>query len=119
MRHGVNSLKLGWQTAGLGEITGMTPLGSTMFVSTALIRSQYGVSVWEAAGGAEDLLGSGPASSGTSACCTFSDGTNLVWLEGTSSGWHPDLGQFDDVALMASPIAIHKNNLQPRKLRPA
>ncbi len=113
------SLETAWQSPDARVIKQLGGIESMVLLGTSDLASIFEVLAWDPVGGMRSLFGSSSASTGSSACCALTDGNNITWLEAPASAWHPDSATFDNVALMASPLATDKGALRSRKLRPS
>ncbi len=107
----------GWSTPDGRVITGMQAMGSTIFFNTVTIGRFYGTSLWNPTDGAKPLV-EYPSIDQGGACCVHTDGTDMIWFEG--SGWKKELGDpFTEVWAMTSPFVTAPAALRPRKLHRA
>ncbi len=107
----------GWSTPDGRVITGMQAMGSTIFFNTVAIGRFYGTSLWNPTDGVKPLV-EYPSIDQGGACCVHTDGTDMIWFEG--SGWKKELGDpFTEVWATTSPFVTAPAALQPRKLHRA
>ena len=97
--------KVGWKSSDGREILALQAVGTTIFATTALVHRSYATLIWNPTDGAKPLV-EYPSIDQGGACCTGTDGTDMVWFEG--GGWQkPDadvIDSFSEVWLMTSPF---------------
>jgi hypothetical protein len=110
------SLENAWSSPDGRFAYDMSGVGSTLFFSTRFLSGQlFDMFAWDPVEGTRPLVAIGDATRG-GACCVASDGTDMVWLQG--SGAYDPVDQAHEVIdLMHSPHATHASELEPRRLR--
>jgi hypothetical protein len=72
--------------------------------------------VWTAAGGTQDFVTFGNANSAEGAADIGTDGTDLVWVQG-SGGCSPQTLLYASASIMTAPFVTDPRQLHPRRLR--
>lgn len=94
----------------------LSGLGSTLFFSTRFLSGElFDTFAWDPVEGTRPLVAFGDATLG-GACCVATDGTDMVWLQG-SGAYDPVERTHAIVDLVHSPHATRASELEPRRLR--
>lgn len=111
-----NDMPVAWQAPAGTVLYDVRAAASSVFFSTETNGRYYDVMVWDAAAGSRMLIEK-PNDAPGGACCLATDGTDMVWLEG--SGYQSATQSYSDVTLVHSPFATSPQDLDPRELRAA
>ncbi len=110
-----DEMLLAWKSPDSRLAYALSATGTTAFFSANRGHSSYESYAWDQDGGARTLLPFPEAELG-GACCVASDGTDMVWLQG-SGVFDAGAGTYERVDVMASPHATQAADVEPRWLR--